>query len=94
MKLSREKINRIAILIIKHLENCPNVNLLENSNHIRLEISKIITKILEWEMQIDKLAKEKIAKQKKSIHEGTPEWNVLYKNYYQEELINHSKYKR
>lgn len=94
MKLNREKINRIATLTIKHLEHCSNTELLESSNNIRLEISKIITKILEWEMQIDKLAKEKIAKQKKAIHEGTPEWNVLYKNYYQEELINHSKYKR
>jgi|YNPNPStandDraft_1061719.scaffolds.fasta_scaffold163853_2 hypothetical protein len=94
MKLSREKINRIASLIAKHLESNKNINLLENINTIRMEIAKIITQILEWEMKIDKQVKDKIAKQKKSIHEGTPEWNVLYRNYYQEELSNYGKYNK
>ncbi len=94
MKLSREKINRLASLIIKHLELSKKVNLLEDKNTIRLEIIKIITRILEWEVKIDKQVKEKISKQKKTIHEGTPEWNVLYRNYYQEELINYGKYKK
>ncbi|OGF58718.1 MAG: hypothetical protein A2Y62_13085 [Candidatus Fischerbacteria bacterium RBG_13_37_8] len=94
MKLSREKINRLSSLIAKSLENNENVQLLEDSNIIRLELMKLLMQLLEWDKNLDLKIKEKISQQKKVIHEGSPEWMILYKNYYQEELKNYGKYKK
>lgn len=94
MKLSRAKINRLGTIISESFKNNPNIKALDNISNIRLEIIKIITHILEWEENIDRKVREKINSQKKSIHEGTPEWTVLYRNYYLEELQSYSKYRK
>jgi hypothetical protein len=36
--------------------------------------------------QIDKRAVEKIQSQKKAIEEGSREWEILYRKYYNEEI--------
>lgn len=94
MKLSREKINRLSTIITDYMRKNPQIDLLENNNTIRLEVVKIMTRILEWDEIIDKKVKEKIGSQKKIVHEGSPEWAVLYQNYYSEELRNYGKYKK
>ncbi len=94
MKLSRAKINRIATLIADSFKDNSNIEQLESTYNIRLEIIKIITHILEWEESIDKKVREKIISQKRTIHEGTPEWTVLYRNYYLEELQNYGKFRK
>ena len=94
MKLSREKINRLSTIITDYMRKNPQVDLLENDSTIRLEVVKIMTRILEWDEIIDKKVKEKIGSQKKTVHEGSPEWVVLYQNYYSEELKSYSKYKK
>jgi len=94
MKLSREKINRISTLVTDHLQKNEHTDLLENNSTIRLEVVKIITRILEWDEVVDKKVKDKIASQKRTIHEGSPEWLVLYQNYYTDELKSYGKYKK
>ena len=38
------------------------------------------------EAKSDRLAKEKITSQKREIPEGSEEWQVLHRNYYEDEL--------
>ena len=38
------------------------------------------------EMKIDAAAKQKIASQRKIIMEGSQEWDILYRKYYNEEV--------
>ena len=38
------------------------------------------------EMKIDAAAKQKIASQRKIIQEGSQEWDILYRKYYNEEV--------
>ena len=53
---------------------------------MRLEILKEMRDILTKEEAIDKLAQEKITKQQREIPEGSEEWTLLYRRYYEEEM--------
>lgn len=41
--------------------------------------------------EIDLKAREKVASLKRSVIEGTREWDILYKKYYEEEKIRYGK---
>jgi hypothetical protein len=38
------------------------------------------------EVQVDKAARQKIENQKRGIPEGSAEWEILYRKYYEEEM--------
>jgi uncharacterized protein len=63
-----------------------NVEFIEDRNTIRLEVVKIINEELKREEAIDKEAKRKIESMKKSVPEGSLEWEILYRKYYTEEV--------
>lgn len=86
MRLSREKINRLSHLVTEELVKLDDVEFIEDRNTIRLEIVKIINEELKKEEAIDKEAKRKIESMKKSIPEGSLEWEILYRKYYTEEV--------
>ncbi len=41
------------------------------------------------DIEIDKKAREKVASLKRDVMEGTREWDILYKKYYEEEKGRH-----
>ena len=86
MRLTREKVNRLSHLITEELVRLDNVEFIEDRNTIRLEVVKIINEELKREEAIDKEAKRKIESMKKSIPEGSLEWEILYRKYYTEEV--------
>ena len=43
------------------------------------------------DIDIDKKAREKVASLKRSVLEGTREWEILYRKYYEEEKGRHGK---
>ncbi len=59
---------------------------LDDPNEIRLSIVKTIEDEIKLYNQIDKKAQEKIQSQKKLIEEGSREWDILYRKYYNEEI--------
>ena len=86
MRLTREKVNRLSHLITEELVKMDNVEFIEDRNTIRLEVVKIINEELKREEAIDKEAKRKIESMKKSVPEGSLEWEILYRKYYTEEV--------
>jgi hypothetical protein len=86
MKLSREKINFLSRQILKSLFENEQVEFLVDSNEIRLSIVKSVEEEMKLYNQIDKRAQEKIQSQKKAIEEGSREWEILYRKYYNEEI--------
>ena len=50
------------------------------------EAKKLIIKFLKDEEAVDQKARAKIATIKRGIHEGSREWDVLYEQYYNEEI--------
>lgn len=91
-RLSREKTNFLARQILNSLFENDQVEFLYEPNEIRLSIVKSIEEELKLYDLIDKKAIEKIQSQKKSIEEGSREWEILYRKYYNEEISKLGKF--
>jgi hypothetical protein len=86
MKMSYEKIVQISHRILGAIEALDEVEIFEEPNTIRQEIVKILTELMHEEEKIDELAKSRIAAQKRTIPEGSGEWDILHRKYYNDEL--------
>jgi hypothetical protein len=86
MRLSREKVNKLSHVIIDELVKVDDLDFVEDRNTIRLEVVKILNEELKKEEELDKEARKKIESQKRSIPEGSLEWDILYRKYYSEEV--------
>ena len=86
MRLSRDKVNKLAHVVTDALADTPLVDFLEDRNTIRLEARKVLEELLNQEARIDQSARLKIESQKRTILEGSQEWEILYRKYYNEEV--------
>ncbi len=86
MRLSREKLNKLSSSTTEILAGLKNVEFLEGYDDIRQEIRRLLEELLAGEERLDKAARLKIESQRRIIIEGTPEWNILYHKYYNEEV--------
>jgi hypothetical protein len=91
-KLSREKINFLSRQILNQLFENDQVEFFDEPNEIRLSIVKSIEEEIELYSLLDKKAIEKIQSQKKAIEEGSREWEILYRKYYNEEITKLGKF--
>ena len=91
MRLSHEKIVHLSHLMMEALVNDDRVDYRGEENEVRLRIVALMKAQLEKESAVDEAIRHKIESQKRSIPEGSPEWDLLYRKYYEEEL---SKVKR
>ncbi len=91
-RLSREKINFLSKLILNQLFENDQVEFFDEPNEIRLSIVKSIEEEIALYGLIDKKATEKIQSQKKAIEEGSREWEILYRKYYNEEITKLGKF--
>jgi hypothetical protein len=90
-RLSREKINFLSRQVLNLLNNNDQVEFLDDPNEIRLIIVKAIEEEMRLYESLDRKAIEKIQSQKKSIEEGSREWEILYRKYYNDELTKLGK---
>jgi hypothetical protein len=88
MRLSREKVNLLSHIVSDKLASIDSVDFIEDRNTIRLAVVDILMKWLKKEEEVDKGARLKIESQKRGIPEGGPEWEILYRKYYEEEMRN------
>ena len=88
MRLSREKVNLLSHQVAEKLASIDAVEFIEDRNTIRLAVVDILTKWLKKEEDIDKAARVKIETQKRAIPEGSAEWEILYRKYYEDEMRN------
>jgi uncharacterized protein len=86
VRLSRDKVNKLAHVVSDALADTPQVDFLEDRNTIRLEARKVLEELLNQEAKIDQSARLKIENQKRTILEGSQEWEILYRKYYNEEV--------
>ena len=91
MKLSREKILRLSHLILGHLDQDDAIEYFADPQEIRQQIVKLISDEMKTDEAIDVLVRRKIETQKRTIVEGSDEWEVLYRKYYEEEVVRHRK---
>ena len=91
-RISREKINPLSRKILELIFHDDEVEFLDEPNEIRLSIFRSIEEELKLFDTIEKRAIKKIESQKKPIEEGSREWEILFRKYYDEEISKLSKF--
>ena len=86
MRISRDKSNKIAKAAFESMKEVEDLEFIEDPQTIRQEIRNILEKLLTDEEGIDKAARQKIESQRRTIIEGTAEWDILYRKYYNDEV--------
>ncbi|HKD02270.1 MAG TPA: DUF507 family protein [Terriglobales bacterium] len=86
MRVSRDKVNKVAHVVTDALAEMDELDFVEDRNTIRLEVRKFLEELLNQEEKIDQSARHKIENQKRTILEGSQEWDILYRKYYNEEV--------
>ena len=90
MKLSRERVLHLSRLIMGYLDQDDAVEYFEEPKEIRQQIVKLIEGEMKADEMIDALVRRKLETQKRVV-EGSDEWEVLYRKYYEEEVSRHRK---
>lgn len=91
MRLSHEKIVHLSHLMMDALLDDDRVDYHGDENEVRQRIVALLKAELEREDAMEDSIRRKIESQKRGIPEGSPEWDLLFRKYYEEEL---SKIKR
>ena len=86
MRISRDKVSRLTKSVFESLREFEQLIFVEDPQTIRLEIRAALEHLLEEEEGLDKAARKKIESQKRTIVEGTQEWDILYRKYYADEV--------
>jgi len=86
VRISRDKVNKVAHVVTDALAELKEVDFVEDRNTIRLEVRRLLEELLNQEARIDQSARLKIESQKRTILEGSQEWDILYRKYYNEEV--------
>jgi hypothetical protein len=86
MRISRDKLNKLAHTVADTLAEIDEVEFMEDRNTIRQEARKALEILLTQETKIDAAARQKISSQRKIILEGSQEWDILYRKYYNDEV--------
>lgn len=84
MIISEDRQSHLAHMITDAIWNDDLVDYSDDDLALRLA-KKAIAEFVKEDEQIDKLAREKVASLKRGVVEGSTEWEVLYKKYYEEE---------
>jgi len=86
MRISADKLNKLAHTVADSLAEIDAVGFHDDRNTIRQEARKALATLLTEEARIDTAARLKIANQRKIILEGSQEWEILYRKYYNDEV--------
>jgi hypothetical protein len=90
MKLSREKVMHISHQILNYLNNDEEIEFYADPQEIRTQIFQMISDEMRADEAIDALVRRKLETQKK-YQEGSDDWDVMYRKYYEEEAAKHRK---
>lgn len=91
LKLSRNKVNCLSSLITDYIENNEEMDYNADIGNIRLKVYHLIMDELRLFEQIETNAKERVRIQKRSVPEGSREWEILFRKYVTEELFKLGK---
>ena len=81
---------QLSHLILHHLNQDEDVEFFADPQEIRQDIFKIISDEMRSDELIDAAVRRKLETQKR-VMEGSEEWDILYRKYYEEEQNRHRK---
>jgi len=86
MRMTYEKITELSHRIINAIETLDEIEIFEEPNTIRLEVVKILNDLGTEEEKMEAAVRQHIISQKRTIPEGSEEWDILYRKYFADEL--------
>ena len=86
MRLTRDKINVLSHAVADKLASIDEIEFIEDRNTIRLAVFDLLMVWLKKEEAIDAAARKMVISQSRKIPEGSAEWEVLYRKYYEDGL--------
>jgi uncharacterized protein len=90
MKLSRDKVMHLSHLILGYLNNDEEIEFYADPQEIRTQIFQMISDEMRADEAIDAIVRKKLESQRK-YQEGSDDWDVMYRKYYEEESAKHRK---
>jgi hypothetical protein len=90
MIISEERQVRLAHVIIDSIWDDDMVEYSDEELAIRAA-KKAVIEFVKEDTEIDQRAREKVATLKRNVPEGSPEWDIMYKKYYEEERNRRGK---
>lgn len=91
MRLSEDRISHISHLVLDMLMQNRNVDAIQPEERILREIKRTISDELKFEDEADAAARRTIQSLSRRVPEGSREWDVLYRKYFEEELNRRRK---
>jgi hypothetical protein len=91
MMLSDDKISHTTHVLLKGLLDNKLLELKADGSEVRREIKKTIVSQLKVGEDIDAAVTKKLLSLSKKLVEGSSEWEVLYKKFYEEEEVKRGK---
>jgi len=85
MMLSDDKITHTTHMLLKGLMDKGLIVLKEDDSLLRREIKRTITNELKVGEDIDAEVRKKLQSYTKKLIEGSPEWEIMYKKFFEEE---------
>jgi hypothetical protein len=86
MRLTRDKVNVLSHAVADKLASIDEIEFVEDRNTIRLAVFDLLMTWLKKEEAIDSAARKMVISQSRKIPEGSSEWEVLYRKYYEDGL--------
>lgn len=91
MMLSGDKITNMTYVLLKGLMDKGLITLKEDDALLRREIKRTISSEMKIGEDTDIAVRKKLQSFSKKLVEGSPEWDVLYKKFFEEEEIRRGR---
>ncbi len=91
MMLSDDKISHLTHVVFKGLVDNGLIKLIEEEGLARREIKRTIVNELKIGEDIDAAVRKKLLSFSKKLVEGSAEWDVLYRKFFEEEEVRRGK---
>jgi len=85
VKLSEDRISHIAHMILDRIYRDDVVDFEDEEEALR-EIKRAIHDFFKYYDEIDGDVRKRIQSLKRKIPEGSPEWEIIYRKYFEDEL--------
>ena len=91
MRLSDDRISHLSHLILNAILKDRVVEALVPEEKVLRDIKRVFTEELKFDDEADAVARKMIQSLSRRVPEGSPEWDVLYRKYREEELSRRRK---
>jgi hypothetical protein len=91
MRLSHDKVMHLSHLLVEALDHTELLTWLVDKNTLRKEIADTMLEDLRTEDEVDQEVRRILRSYKRTIQEGSREWDVMYQKTFEEQMKKRGK---